>query len=114
MSTYSNRTYDRDTVTWELSDLQALAALDPPQAVFYEKVDRWVVRQPGGPSYAVRPEQIVDSTVNLDDQPAAPAVPNIDPLPLRPAKAVTPDSSTDEVDDLVAFFTKYRPGSPRL
>lgn len=54
------RTYARELVKWNLDDLQALAALDPPQAQFFEKANRWVVKEDGR-SYGIRPEQIIDS-----------------------------------------------------
>ena len=54
------RIYPREEIKWDLDTLQALAALDPPQATYFEKADRWVVKQ-DGQSFAVRPEQIVDA-----------------------------------------------------
>lgn len=54
------RTYAREEIRWDISSLQALAALEPPQATYFEKADRWVVKQ-DGKSFAVRPEQIDDA-----------------------------------------------------
>jgi hypothetical protein len=51
------RKYDRELIRWDLEALRALAELDPPQATYFEKADRWVVKQ-DGKSFAVRPEQI--------------------------------------------------------
>ena len=62
----SARTYPRESVLWRLADLQALAALEPPQATFFEKADRWVVKQ-DSQSFAVKPEQIVEDDEDYDD-----------------------------------------------
>lgn len=54
------RVYPRDEIRWDLDTLKALAELDPPQATYFEKADRWVVKQ-DGKSFAVKPEQIIDA-----------------------------------------------------
>lgn len=59
------RTYAREEIKWDLNELRALAALEPPQATFFEAADRWVVKQDGA-SFAVRPEQIVTLSGEAD------------------------------------------------
>jgi hypothetical protein len=55
-----SRSYPRDEIKWDLDTLKALAALVPPQATYFEKADRWVVKQ-DGKSFGVRPEQIIEA-----------------------------------------------------
>ena len=67
------RTYPRDEIRWDINELQRLAALEPPQATFFEKADRWVVKQ-DGKSFAVRPEQIDDAQWDDYDEGPDPMV----------------------------------------
>lgn len=53
------RTYAREEIQWDIDTLKAMAAAEPPQATFFEKANRWVVKTAEG-SFGVKPEQIVD------------------------------------------------------
>ena len=116
-----SRSYDRESMMWDINDLRELAALDPPQAVFFEKADRWVVKFDGR-SFAVKPKQITDrhqDSVIEDDNAAEAALADAEiaqaeaetetlyrEQEARTGVYVTANSPDAEIDDLVNYFTK--------
>jgi len=108
------RTYDRELITWDLASLRALAALDPPQAVYFEKADRWVVKM-NGRSYAVKPEQIVldeKDVQELDDNAAEAALADDEQAAEQCHRErfgggqSSLDAKLAEFDELADFFTR--------